>query len=304
VVNRTTGESVASPVYLWRLDAPENENWGRGDQLQATVQVPVEGATIRDLPAGRYRARCAAEAEVGGDPPSFRVQGSWTEVVLELAVPRTYPAYVRLFDELGVELELAELRTDSTISETKDVEHPGWLDRREPKPEGVYEVLELVVWEGDLLCDYDGGLPWSWSEVHAGPLGFQVGWIGQDTRAFRTRHRFRLRGKGGSEVKIEFDGALGGPPQLLGVSVDRRSVEDHLFLPDGSPAAGVLADRLEISSAARSPDGDAGGGTSEGWWLEVPIRVQLTGHDEYEDLDFSFRLADGALEDRFLVPRR
>ena len=71
VFERTTREPVATTLHLWRLDAPGNEHWTAGDQRQAIVEVAAGGSWIRELPAGRYRARCVAERRGNDDPQEF-----------------------------------------------------------------------------------------------------------------------------------------------------------------------------------------------------------------------------------------
>ena len=107
----------------------------------------------------------------------------------------------------------------------------------------------------------------------------------------------------GPEVSVELDGNHHGPRQFLSVSVGRRLVLDHLFLPDASPADS-LSDRVRISASSVLPiDPKADRRAMADAWRDIPIRVQLTGHERYEDLDFV--VAPGALpfEDRFLIER-
>jgi hypothetical protein len=93
VLDAETEQPVASTVDLWRLDAPGNEHWTAGDQLQATADVPVEGARIEALPAGVYRPVCLAARYSAEDPPPVRVEGALTEVTFRILVPRKFDAH-------------------------------------------------------------------------------------------------------------------------------------------------------------------------------------------------------------------
>ena len=101
----TPGEVVSVPPF-YVLAA------GRTGNRDVTAPPARCSLRPRDLPAGQYRARCAGAADVGDDPAPFLVQGAFTEVVLEIRSPRTFPVYVRLFEEyeeLDFRFQVADL---------------------------------------------------------------------------------------------------------------------------------------------------------------------------------------------------
>lgn len=289
LVDRETLEYVESTVLLWRLDAPENEDWTSGDQLQTTVQVPREGVAIRDLPEGRYRARVTAELRSADDPPEFEVSGRETLVRLELSLPRSFPVTLRLFDETGTELRVAEGAPSGDDVAHFDYDHPGWLKRRELKRAEAWSIDEDISGFTDP--------PFGFLPLEAGPDGFSLGDVRQESRGGRQRMRWTIRIPGRSEVELTCDGrGLDAPARFVGVAIDRPLVLDSIFLPDGTRDPS-LSDRVRILSAAIRVDES----TAPESWRTIPVAVHVEENEACEALYFEFQVADLPLPDCFLV---
>jgi hypothetical protein len=292
LVDRETGRYVESSVDLWRLGAPGNENWTEGDQLQTSVQVHKRGTTVRELPEGAYRARVTAELQHADDPPAFEVNGSFTQVALEVELPRSHPAYLRVFDENGI--EVVEAQYSAAVGNTYhyDQHDVPWRRERRLKSE-----TEMWFTDSEMYSVLEE-LPFGSVPVRAGPDGFHLGDFRQASRQDVARQRISLLGPQCSRVRLDIDGRAGEPQHFVGVMVRPELVLESLFLPDGSrdPA---LAERLEILCEARRID-EASPPDS---WRELPIQATVAESEKFGELKFTFRVTDLPLSDRLLVPR-
>lgn len=129
-----SGAPASGEVELWRLDAPGNEHWSKGDQLQVRVDVPKEGKRIDDLPKGRYRVYLKSERVGATDPPAFRVAGPRTEKILSFAERRKFRVRLLVRDASGTLLRRASLTSSSYSSSNEDP--PDWVKGRKLRQQG------------------------------------------------------------------------------------------------------------------------------------------------------------------------
>jgi len=252
---------VASGVHLWRLDAPQNENWTQGDQLQASLHVPESGAFVYELRAGRYRARCGREVEGHHDPPAFLVKGPRTNVTLEIVLPTVHPLYLRIFDETGLEIREARGNMRAHSLRRRSPRDPAWRTPRQPRAAGFVDIE----WEEEMGLGFT--TEDAWPLQRAGPHGFALGEIHGGDRESVTTRLVQLRVDGMSEVRF-------------------HRVDGVLVLV-GSAASG-LGEALRIEAEYVNGGDDAGPEP----WREVPIHVRLHGHPTLADFSFTYRLAD------------
>ncbi len=291
LVEAATFHPVESGVYLWRLDAPENDNWARGDQLQTSLHVPKSGAFVYELPAGRYRARCGREVHGRDDPPAFLVEGSRTNVTLEIVLPIAHPVYLRIFDETGLEIREAHGGMRAHSLRTRSPGDPAWRTPRRPRVAGFMDIE----WEEEIGFAFTTH---PWPPQRAGLHGFHLGDIhGGDRESVTTRH-VQLRVDGKSEVCFYRIDEAHGPVHLVSVVVDRERLLEGVLLPDGTSAA-ELGEALRIEAEYVNGGDDA----EPEPWRDVPIHIRLRGHATLADFSFTYCLADGPPPVQYLQER-
>ncbi len=277
LVDAETWKPVSSTVDLWRLAAPGNERWTRGDQLQVTVAMPEQGAVIRELPAGEYRVRCYQEAEREEDPVAFTVEGGWTDQVLPIRLPRSHPVHLRVYDEHGDELRHAEI-SDDNMEIWKTVGKPAWRQARQPTdPSGV--EFEIEEWSSFGWASSEG-----WAAIEAGPEGFLLGEPSEESRDATARYRYRLRFPRRNGVMVAWEGGPDQPWRFEAAALPRELLQQQLAPSDGSPIAEVqeaIVYEAEAVRAEAEPPGAV--------WHQVPVRVQLNSHPRYADFEARFR---------------
>ena len=279
VSDKATQRPIEAAVQIWRLDAPGNENWERGDQLQKRVEIPKVGLRIDDLPAGRYRIYSTDQRIKSEDPPEFSVDGFLTTVRVQLAMPREFSVHVRIYTVTG-HLLMRAMRDDLTFSTSfGDMDkYPEWRTGRASKN----GVLCLNISIG--LC---GGCNLSAAyEVVGSEEGFDLGSYREDARGSRRTSFHRFASEGRSEVSVHLTRDVQRDRTYIALSVPTEPIVASIVMPDGNLAQDAGAKiRMWCSAKLGEPD------DSEGAWRKLPIRVRarLKG---YETLEFEYRPGD------------
>jgi len=289
-----TGAAASLAVQLWRLDAPGDETWTKGDRLYTRAEVGAKGATIPGLPEGTYRLACLAQRAGAEDPPAFPVQGPLTEVRFGLWMPRKSYVRLRLVDERGVPVKSARVfRWGSSWSLRSS--RPAWVRPRRlrhPPPAGTDSVIGIGRGAGGLLS----GIVNTGNPIPQPPEGYHVGPIRESSHAYRRQELFLTHCEGYTSVRLTVSGDEISDRTYLGVIVPVAPLLAHISLPNGTSAAEAGA-RLSAGSRALllGPD------TPADYWLHVPIKVtvQLFG---YRPLTFEWRPGE-AQPDRVLRPK-
>ena len=223
-----TSEPVAGVVALYRLDAPGNEHWTRGDQLQANVDVPVGGATVEGLPAGLYRPHCLSQRFPPIDHESFEITGARTTWVVRVPMPRSFRAFLVVRDEDGRGLERGDLSGISLGSSMRPAE-PHWLRPRRARDAGIIGL--------------GGGAGGSWNRSGtrrrgaAGPRGrYLLNAYAEDDCRLHRRVLWFWRSPGRSEVRALLDLEVWRETTFLGVSVPLAPIQEAVLLPSGQRA--------------------------------------------------------------------
>lgn len=282
-----TREPVRSRVQLWRLDAPGNEGWTRGDRLQATLDVGDGGRWFRELPAGRYRARCEGERRTAEDPPEFLVECPTTSHHLDLTLPRTRDVTVRLFTASGDPVRRAEFRLERRGANSRSANRPSWVTHRTPKNGALTSVFGMGGgWSGRVR----GG----WRTLDADAAGrFSVGTCTEGTRTSTPTYVLEARAGDLAPVYHDFDGDA-DTLDLVSVLVDPAPVQASVLAPDGRTCA-ELADGLRITAGAVGATDDEHADRER-----VVIEASRRWKDDYQDLEFEFRVTDLPLPTRHL----
>jgi len=272
-----TGAPVASSVKLFRLGAPGNEHWTRGDQLQADVKVPKEGIWIHRLPEGVYRIHAAAQRHPSDDPFRFTVRGSVTEKQFALPMPREFHARLVIVDERGRPVLSGRRRKGFSSGLGRTVKIPWHRERRLRHP-------DLYVHDFRFGCGGGvGGRRW-WHDVKAVDGAFDLGSFIESPRNRRRAFRSRFQVEDRTEVRLRHEYEPGRDQTWMAIIVEPRPIEDTILYPDGSLATRarvrIHADAVLVPSPA-----------PPSFWrtLTVNVRVSLEG---FEELKFAVNPSD------------
>ena len=268
-----SGEPVASHVELWRIDAPGNEHWTDGDQLQDQAHVPVEGWLLTRLPEGRYRLVCHAQAW-DAQPPEIAVSAPRTRLDVAIELPRAFRVRVVVRDRYGRLVPTVFFGRERI--ETLEVSEP-WRFERLPR-------------EGDMMWETVG-----WSDLgpalesSEGPQaedGFDLGLYAGATRGQPERSVLALRTPEGARVCVRVPARADGDVHLVAVAVPRAEVADRVRMPGGGPA------QAEVSVTGWAQP--ATPATPGGGWERAPleIRARLEG---YRGVELAWTVAQGEL---------
>jgi len=317
-LNLTSAESeqpVQATAELWRLDAPGNEHWKRGDQLQARLDVPREGIAVDNLPAGRYRVFSGDQRVNSADPPAFEVAGPRTVVTLSLPMPRKFHVHVRIYTESGHVL-LRATRDDlggSTYAGT--VDPPKWRKERWLKSGNWFGGTRSL----GIGCGSSRAPAY---EVAGTEAGFYLGVCREDARRSSRTSSHSFENEGRTSVSLFLTGEIQRDHSYIALSVPVEPILASIVLPDGRLASEAGADiRIYCSARLEEPDvptvstlqavgdnRDEGNATRPpprrlgeprrprrrappGAWRTLPVKVDAR-LDGFERLTFEYRLGD------------
>lgn len=132
------GKSVGGKVDLWRIDAPGNFRWSRGDQLQTSLQVRSGKAVVEGLPEGWFRTH-ELFARAGSAPSeAFYVKGPVTKVQHIIDLPMEERVSLVLVLPSGVVIDGSEqpalqIRPNGWSGIHSAEVKPAWLTKRHGK---------------------------------------------------------------------------------------------------------------------------------------------------------------------------
>jgi hypothetical protein len=281
LVDARDGAPVASAVDLVRL----------GPGLAAPprrVEVPLEGAVLPGLPAGRYRAHVHARRRAADDPPAFELVAPRGEVELPVQLPSAWRVLLGLRDEEGRPLRMA--RASSGYEGLPAAAPPFVVDAQ-----GVGQLAEERAAPMDfgsrhLSAEEDGRFVLG----HARDLDCDAGGSPWYELVPRDRCAVRLELPGHELSSEDFPDSSADELVFVALSVPDDWFAGAILLPDGSRAV----DRgLELTVR-----GEPVPATTDDAWRRAPVRVraELAG---YEPLEFVYRAADGPPAERRLRPR-
>ena len=281
LVDAATGAPVESSIDLWRLNAPGNEHWLDGDQLQLRTDIAQTGTTLRDLPEGDYRPVCAAQRFAAEDPPPVSVLGPLTEVTIQIELPRPFHVRLRLFDANGHPLPEAAVRRSGGGWTQRD-HAPAWRKRRDLRDPPA-STTGLFVGRGGASSMGLGG------RAHAQPqpaAGYTLGPVAESPKHRALTHSYRAEVEGLSDVSLSIRGDRADERTYVGVMAPIETLVRDVRLPDGRPAAAAGARIYAWCSAVLAEEA-----TRPDFWrhLEIDVSVEMPG---YKRLRFEHRLAD------------
>lgn len=293
LMDRSSGAFLASSVDLWRLDAPGNSKYTRGDQRQVRgIEVPEEGVRIEELPAGRYRVQCSASRDDAAGPPPFSVAPFETFMTVYIDRPEKRPAWLKIHDERGGLITEAEFRHLGRSGAVRVLERPQWAVGRELKDPG--DTIHVGGGVGGGFFGSTSGR--RYRTVQAGPGGFALGSFEGNSVSRDRSDRLRFRKDSLCDVSCRVRGRDRENRTYVAVMIEPDPVLRSIRLPDGTTAA-LFAEHVSIESGSLL-EAEA---KTNAPWTEVPISVRIR-HPGYQEVRFNFRLMDGQLAVRILEP--
>jgi len=294
LLDRATLAGVQSKIDLWRLDAPGNAEWARGDQLQLRAEIPEEGCELGGLPEGEYRVVVhAGRSDQPGSPPVvLRTPGTVFTVYVDR--PELLPAWLKLTDGHGRPIQEAVATHLGSMVTSVAESAPDWVERRQVKDPNKSSVQ-------------GGGAGGSFSGTHfsgyrkpvvAGPRGFELGPFPADAHEGQRTDWIRFQRQGYCDVRCTVWGADREQRTYAGVMIRPDRIYHAIRLPDGTTADSFPAAVRVTSGTILEADARTGAP-----WREAPIDVTVE-HPDYQRLNFRFRLEDEPLETRVLQPKK
>ena len=283
LVDAATEQPVASYVELWRIDAPENEHWTAGDQLQAQAQVPVEGWLFTKLPEGRYRLVCHAQAW-GEAPAEVEVRAPLTRFSLAIALPREFRVRLDVRNRFGVQVPSLSLATAGWEAlDSQDA----WRGER-----GVKSAAGTAVGFGSFSASRAGARRWT-SPTSQPPEGFDLGVFREADRVTHRREVREYRTPDGCRLSVRIPPRCDSDLDLVVVALSTAEVEPLVRVPPG------WAGQLELSVVGNAMEREAsllGVG-----WERAPVKLRVDGPGLRKFSD-TWRAADGELPSILLKP--
>lgn len=295
IVEQGSAATVASWIFLYRLNAPGNELYGPGDQVQQRVFVGHEGALLTKLPEGEYRVLVDVAAYGIEAPPVFKVAGPLTRHTLTIARPRKRQAWLRLYDSVGVRLQEAWISTPKDKLWWPSERQASWIRARECK---LLDVEFVISSEGSSL----GGAPSS-VRVSAGPQGFDLGQLVESEIGTRRTTQFWATAAGLTRVKVSVDCSQLSFAEdeedlvLVGVLAPVEEIHASLLLGDGRDLSSI-PDSLHAECTAQPLAALTG---REPWRSQI-IELEVT-HASFEAFRLDWVPGQGPLTHQLLTPK-
>lgn len=266
-IDAVTGEAVAGEVKLYRLDAPDNELWTEGDQLQLHAHTQGNELIASQIPEGRYRAYPLFARLHAPTPPAFEVEGYTTRISQKVEMPAKHLIHLQLFRSDGVlynsQIAAVEFRRLADQPNHFGKPEPDWLTRRELKDEDIGYFTEYS------FFSLDHPAPWAVFPYQAN--GYSLWQISGDNRDQPIFQRLEARVNLSPANTLRLKPSLGG--SYAAVYVDPKDLQQALVFP-ASYQALDLSHKFEVQCNAISLAAN-GGRSLEEAWKELIVSIQL-----------------------------
>jgi hypothetical protein len=230
IVDAATNEPVRTEVVLWRLDAPANEHWTQGDQIQARKLAGHGLVRFDELPAGDYRAVCERRRVPAEDSRVIQVQGKLTEETIAIHMPRKFRVYLKVFDLEGDLVTKGRIERWGGDSRVRTKRIPDWYRPRRPvgPDDGRFSISETVQ-----TSSHSAAKPW---DSTATEQGFFLGELEENSYSWQLAYGFAVRVPGGCAVRARIDGDFESGTAYVGITVPVDPILERILVPDGKRA--------------------------------------------------------------------
>lgn len=272
-----TDEPVSGKADLWRLDAPGNKHWTKGDQKQKRVKAEAGQVRIDNLPHGRYRVFTHFAREGADSAQEFSIAGELTTVSIPVELPQSEEAFLILVDASGQRISNPKGRK----LEIRNQGYSTGLNRNlKPKWEVARSPLDANALGGmGLGGGHMGPSSRRWLPVDMGAQGISLGELRQNSRQRRRTYNrgFRVDSEFRTTVMVQ----ISGPGNYVAILPSHRDIHDHLEFPADATRLDLM-DELWLTVKAVPIDASIGETLSSQWGLsEVHIRISAS---EYKNV--------------------
>lgn len=294
-IDATTGEPVSGEVKLYRLDAPGNDYWSKGDQLQLQARTNGNELTAQNIPQGEYRAYPLFARLNAPTPAAFKVEGYLTRVTQPVEMPLQNQIQLQLFRSDGVlygsQNEAVEFRKLSLLPRGFGKPEPDWLKQRTLKDPSIQLFTEYSFSEVNPNT--------SWQSFPYRASGYQLWQISSNNRQQAVIQRLEARVIGSSANTIELKPNSDG--LFAAIYVDPHELQRALAFPVNCEPFDLSKDfKVQVTAVALA---EVGGRTLENAWHELTVNIQLK-HEGFVPVKMSWRPSQEPLPTIQLISTR
>ena len=260
------GAPVDTPVQLWRIGEAANAEWTAGDRLIDSLATEGGRAVKDSLAPGRYQVSTAAQRKGSQDSDPFEVGGARTIVHIMLAMPRTFPVYLRVYGRTGEMLYAGWNRFTGGRAKTRRMSTSRWVRRR--RLQGMRYGGGVFVSRRGRVGSPDRGASELRVQITGGVPGFKISRHPEASRTEDWSESWEVGSRTHGTVLLRVNGGCGGERTYVAPAVALRDLHDAVFLPDGRRAIDAGAEFQALADARIVPEsGD------EPDWRQMPIDV-------------------------------
>ncbi|MBC8403876.1 MAG: hypothetical protein H8E15_01515 [Planctomycetes bacterium] len=285
-VDSLTGEAVAGQVKLYRLDAPGNEHWTEGDQLQLSAWANDGQFIAPQIPSGSYRAYPLFAHLDATTPEPFEVEGFLTRVTQQVEMPQTEFLRLQLYRSDGLlyngDADQVEFQHLEALSNGSGKPEPEWLKERALKNQDTvyYSEFGSISW----------GFSAPWKTYIADPNGFPLWEIKGDNREQQQIYRAHVRVNQSLANTVHIKAR--GHATYAAIFVDPAELQAKLIFPSDMPNQD-LSHKFRVQTTA-VPLGGAKGFTMAAAWGQLRVLISLS-HPGFKPIRLTWTPSDGPL---------
>ena len=291
LIDSETKDPVSGTVQLWRLNAPENEGWNAGDQMQHQAEAILGTFRADQLPEGEYRLFVLFAKDGSPSGEAFTIAGRSTALTQEVVMPHREGISLAMFRTggtkvLGVAGEGFQWKDGGSRSEVHFDLEPDWLSRRWPKEPAI---MESMAGGGG----WGGGHHSSWTSLPKDTFGFLLGERMQDSRGNKTFHRFHVREGDAEAIAVRVRAE--GPGRYVGIYMGIEEVLSRIVFPAGGSFRDLTEEisvEVEALPLHQAESGD--GPSAQSVLLDVPVKITIDA-EGFARFQLTWKMREGHL---------
>jgi hypothetical protein len=285
-VDSITGEAVAGQAKLYRLDAPGNEHWTEGDQLQLSAWASDGQFIAPQIPPGSYRAYPLFARLDAPTPEPFEVEGFFTRVTQQVEMPPKEFLQIQLYRSDGLlyngDGDQVEFQHLEALANGSGKPEPDWLKERALKDQDTVYFSEF------------GSISWGfnapWKTYIADANGFPLWEIKGDSREQPQIYRAHVRVNQSLANTLKIKAR--GYGSYAAIYVDPAELQAKLIFPSDMPSQD-LSHKFSVQTTA-VPLGGENGQTLAAAWGQLRVLILLK-HPSFKPVSLTWAPSDGPL---------